>query len=195
MALDAVLDGVTGHGGKFASRLVADALQGGRIESLHDLETVLEAANKALFQRGRGGFLLTTLSVALKTGDDLQVVSVGDSPVYVVRAREIVALTPTANGPLPPGIASAVGRLAQLAYTVTHVRLHPEDRVVLATDGLTNNISPTELASLVRGTASAQEAVSALGNRLGEKKRHNQGRADEHGGFTADDTTVLIRHL
>ncbi|MBI3325863.1 MAG: SpoIIE family protein phosphatase [Nitrospinae bacterium] len=194
-ALDAVLDGVTHFGGKDASRFAADSLRDACVESLNDLVTILEAANKTLFQSGRGGFLLTTLSVALKIGDELCVLSAGDSPVYLIREGEIVALTPAAEKSIPPGITSVLGRHAKLSYTSRQVTLQPHDRLVLATDGVTDNVSPTELAALVQSVPSPQEAVSALHDLLREKKRSNRGRGDDQRGFTADDTTVIIRYL
>ena len=194
-ALDAVLDGATSYGGKYACRFAADSLQDAHIESLHDLVTILETANKSLFQRGRGSFLLTTLSVALKTGDELQVLSAGDSPVYLIRDGEVVALTPTAGGGAPLGITSALGRYEKLVYTTRRITLQPQDRLVLATDGLTDNVSPSELAVVVQGATSPQDAVAALHDLLGEKKRRNRGRADDYAGFMMDDTTAIIRYL
>lgn len=195
IALDAVLDGATGHGGKFASRFVAASLMGARCDSLDDLVTIIEAANRRLFQRGKGSFLLTTLAATLKTGDVLQILSVGDSTVYLISEGEIVALATTEKGPTPFGITSALGRHAKLSYSVKQITLQPHDRLVLMTDGITNNVAPTELASLIQPTASPQEAVSALQDLLHEKKSDNRGRADDHGGFTRDDATAIIRYL
>jgi len=193
--LDAVLDGATSHGGKYACSFVADALQDAPIESLHDLVGVLETANRNLFQRGRGGFLLTTLSATLKAADALHVVSIGDSPVYLIRDGDAVGLTTAARGPTPPGIANALGRYEKLSYRMRRVTLRSQDRLVLATDGLTDNVSAPELAWVLQRTASPQEAVAALQELLDEKKRRNQGRADDRGGFTVDDTTAIIRYF
>ncbi len=192
-ALDAVLDGATTRGGRDASRFAAGALQDAHVESLNDLVTILERANEDLFRRGKGGVLLTTLSVALKIGDELHVLSIGDSPVYLIRRGEIVALTAMTKGPNPLGITRALGRHAKLAYTARHVTLQPHDRLALATDGISDNVAPAELAALMRCTSSPEAAVSALRDLLDAKRRCNRGRADDRSGFTRDDATVILR--
>ena len=194
-ALDAVLDGTTGRGGKYASRYVADSLRDATIERPDDLVDLLETTNRSLFQRGKGSFLLTTLSAALKLGCDLHVVSVGDSPVFLVRDGELVALTAAAEGPTPHGMTKVLGHSEKLSYAARHLTLRAWDRLVLATDGITDNIAPTELAALVQEARSPEAAVAALRTLLGEKRRGNRGRIGDHGGFLRDDTTAIIRYI
>jgi serine/threonine protein phosphatase PrpC len=88
-----------------------------------------------------------------------------------------------------------MGRQARLSCTTRVVTLQPHDRLVLITDGVLDNVSPAELASLVRGAASPQEATSRLRELLYEKKRGNRGREDDRSGFRADDATALIRYF
>jgi serine/threonine protein phosphatase PrpC len=195
LALDAVLDGATGHGGKYASSLVANALRAAQLGTVQELLEIVETLNHTLFQQGRGSFLLTTLLAALKIDATLHVVSVGDSPGFLIRAEEIVPLTAAATGPTLSGIAKAMGRQARLACTTRVVTLQPHDRLVLITDGVLDNVSPAELAALVRGAASPQEATSRLRELLHEKKRGNRGREDDRSGFRADDATAAIRYF
>ena len=194
-ALDAVLDGATGRGGKYASRYVADALRDVAIAGLDDLIHLLQRTNEALFRRGKGSFLLTTLSVTLKLGDDLHIVSVGDSPVLLIRGGEMIALTAAARGSLPRGMTKVLGHSHQLSYAARQITLQAWDRLVLATDGITDNVAPTELASLVQEARSPEAAVAALHGLLGEKRRGNRGRIDDYSGFIRDDTTALIRYI
>ena len=194
-ALDAVLDGATGRGGKYASRYVAESLRDAAIEGLDDLIYLLQRTNEALFQRGKGGFLLTTLSVVLKLGDDLHIVSVGDSPILLVRDGEMVALTAAAKGSIPHGMTTVLGHSHKLSYAARQITLQACDRLVLATDGITDNIAPTELASLVREARSPEAAVAALHSLLAEKRRGNRGRIDDFSGFIRDDTTAIIRYI
>jgi serine/threonine protein phosphatase PrpC len=70
-----------------------------------------------------------------------------------------------------------------------------QDRLVLATDGLMENIAPSELAALVGDVPSPEEAVSALRQLLCERKRANRGRVDDHSGFRHDDATAIIRYI
>jgi serine/threonine protein phosphatase PrpC len=195
IALDAVLDGATARGGADASGYAAGMLQGTAIETFDELTTLLEIVNKRLFQRGKGRFFLTTASVALKIGSTLHVVSVGDSPVFLIRDRDIVPLTVTAKGYTYVGIANALGRRETLAYKTTCINLGAQDRLVLATDGLIENVAPSELAALIDAAPSPEEAVSTLRQLLCEKKRWNKGRVDDRGGFRRDDATAIIRYI
>ena len=195
IALDAVLDGATARGGAHASNYVAEVLQGATIESVEALTTLLEMTNSQLFQRGRGRFFLTTASVALKIGPTLHVVWVGDSPVFLIRGRDVVPLTITGKGHTFLGIANALGRQATLSCKTTRMHLRPGDRLVLATDGLIENVAPSELVPLLAEASSPEEAVAALRQLLCQKKRWNRGRVDEHSGFRRDDATAVIRYI
>jgi serine/threonine protein phosphatase PrpC len=195
IVFDAVLDGATGRGGADASSYAAEALQGARVETVDELTHLLEVANQRLFQRGRGRFFLTTASVALKIGATLHVVSVGDSPVFLIRGRDIIPLTATAKGRTFPGITNALGRQEKLAYQATCMSLQAQDRLVLATDGLVENVAPSELAALMDHAPSPEETVSALRELLCDKKRGNKGRVDERSGFRRDDATAIIRYI
>ena len=77
--LDAIMDGVTRRGGKQATQWVADALAAATLTSPGDLVAVLEQVNLRLYERGGGGFLLTTVSVALCLHGKLSVAGVGDT--------------------------------------------------------------------------------------------------------------------
>jgi serine/threonine protein phosphatase PrpC len=195
IVLDAVLDGATARGGADASAYAGEVLRDATVEAFDELTNLLEMANKRLFQRGKGRFFLTTVSVALKIGPLLHVVCVGDSPVFLIRGRDIVPLTLTAKGPTFLGITNALGRRATLSYKTTCISLRAQDRLVLATDGLIENVAPSELATLLDDVPSPEEAVSALRQLLYEKKRANKGRVDDRSGFRHDDATAIIRYI
>jgi serine/threonine protein phosphatase PrpC len=195
ITLDAVLDGATGRGGADASGYAAEVLEAATIETVDGLTTLLEVANERLFQRGKGRFFLTTASVALKIGFTLHVVSVGDSPVFLIRDRDIVPLTAMAKGYTFLGVTNALGRHAKLSYKAACISLRAQDRVVLATDGLIENVAPSELTTLVGGAPSPEEAVVALRQLLCAKKRANKGRVDDRSSFRRDDATAIIRYI
>jgi serine/threonine protein phosphatase PrpC len=69
------------------------------------------------------------------------------------------------------------------------------DRLVLATDGLIENIAPSELLALIDAAPSPEQAVATLRQLLGEKKQGNKGRVDESSGFRRDDATAIIRYI
>lgn len=192
---DAVFDGATGRGGADASGFAAKMLREAVVETVDDLTSALDVTNQRLFQRGRGRFFLTTASVALKIGPTLHVVNIGDSPVFLIRGRDVIPLTGTAQGATFLGIANALGRHEKLAYKATSISLEPQDRVVLATDGLIENVAPSELAAVVDASSSPEQAVAALRQLLCEKKQRDQGRVDDGSGFRRDDATAIIRYL
>jgi serine/threonine protein phosphatase PrpC len=156
---------------------------------------LLDQINRELFRRGRGRYFLTTISAALKVGQELHVLSVGDSPVLLIRGGDVVPLTPAAKGQTFLGVANALGRHEKLSYKTASVSLQDQDRVVLVTDGVVENVAPSELAMLLNRASSPEEAVSAVRQLLGEKQRENRGRADDRGSFRRDDATALIRYV
>jgi serine/threonine protein phosphatase PrpC len=194
-ALDAVLDGATGRGGADASAFAADMLRGAPVETLDEITNLLDIANKRLFQRGRGRFFLTTASVALKIGPSLHIVSIGDSSAFLIRGRDIVPLTYTTIGPAILDVSNGLGRRETLSYRTTCITLRVEDWLVLATDGLIENVAPGELVDLLDSVPSPEEAVSALQQLLSEKKQANRGRVDDRSGFRHDDATAIIRYI
>jgi serine/threonine protein phosphatase PrpC len=194
-ALDAVLDGATGRGGIEASSYAAGVLCEANVTSVDDLATLLEQVNRELFRRGRGRFFLTTISVALKIGQELNVLSVGDSPALLIRGGDTVPLTPAAKDQPFLGVANALGRHEKLAYKVIHTLLQPQDRLVLVTDGVIENVAPSELMTLVGEAASPEQAVSALQQLLCQKKHANKGRVDDRNSFRHDDATAIFRYF
>jgi len=195
IVLDAVLDGATGRGGADASAFAADMLRGAAVETFDQLANLLDIANTRLFQRGKGRFFLTTAAVTLKIGASLYVVSVGDSAALLIRGRDIVPFMFTTIGPTLLDVSNGLGRREMLSYKTTCVSLSLQDRLVLATDGLLENVAPSELADLVGSASSPEDAVAALRQLLCERKRANRGRVDDHSGFRHDDTTAIIRYI
>ena len=195
LALDAVLDGATGRGGWEASSYAAEILGTANIESVDDLTAMLDEINRELFRRGRGRFFLTTISAALKVGQELHVLSVGDSPVLLIRDGDIIPLTPAAKSQPFLGMANALGRHEKLSYKTASVSLQVQDRLVLVTDGVIENVAPSELATLLGHASSPEEAVSAVRQLLAEKQRENKGRVDDRSSFRRDDATALIRYV
>ena len=195
IAIDAVFDGATGRGGADASGYAAKTLQEATVDTVDGITALLDMANQRLFQRGRGRFFLTTASVTLKIGSTLHVLNVGDSPVFLIRGHDIMSLTGTTQGATFLGIANALGRHDTLSYKATNISLEDGDRLVLATDGLIENVSPSELLALIDAAPSPEQAVATLRQLLGEKKQGNKGRVDESSGFRRDDATAIIRYI
>ena len=157
---------------------------------------VLERVNEILYRGGKGRNLLTTVLVALKLDDQLHIASLGDSPGYLVRDGRSQMLTPDIEpGLLPALVGGALGLHEKLDCWSKVIELKPRDRLVLTTDGLTNNLYVDELTRVLSQAPSSNDAVSRLQERMEGKKRTNTGRDDTFGTFHADDQTVIVRFL
>ena len=196
IALDAVLDGATGSGGQYASRTAAEALQNGAVGSLKALLSSVETINRTLFHRGKGRFFLTTLSVALKVHETLHVMSLGDNPMFLVRRNDLMPLTAAAKrGPAAGRMTALLGRHERLSYEATQVDLQEHDRLILATDGVSDHLGMAQLAELVRQADTPDAAVVALREVLSHKQRGHRYTMDTLKTWNTDDATAVIRYL
>ena len=192
--LDVVMDGVTGHGGAEASRELGEALAAGPAASLDEIAETLRQVNEEFFAVGQGRFLLTTVSVALGRAGRLYVAAAGDSPIFLVTPETHQRLCGRAGGFLHVGVARAVGAAAELGDLSTReVELPPGARLVLTTDGVTDNMSADELADIVRSSAAPDEATRRIEEIISE--RLQEGRVPEVLGmrFRYDDRTAIVR--
>ena len=192
--LDVVMDGVTGHGGSEASRELGEALEQGDVNSTDDIVAILTDVNDEFFQVGNGRFLLTTVSAALYRDGRLSVVAAGDSPIFLVTQDSHQRLCGRAGGFLHVGVARAIGAAAELGELArVEISVNPGERLVLATDGVTDNMQAEELAEIVRGSATPEEATQRIEEIISE--RLVEGRVPETLGvrFRYDDRTAIIR--
>jgi serine/threonine protein phosphatase PrpC len=191
--LDVVLDGVTGHGGDEASGSVADALNHATISGPEDIVAVLTEQNTDFHQVGGGRFLLTTASAALYLNGKLHIVSVGDSPIYVIRPDGYEQYSGRMGGLIRLGVSKAIGAEASLSVFQTEVDLSSADRLICCTDGVSDNLLGDELMEIVRGSSNAEEAserVKALVDQHIEQGRDIRFRG---GRFRHDDETAIFR--
>ena len=191
--LDAVMDGVTGHGGEEASKSVAQALEAANITSPEDVVAVLEEQNADFYQVGGGRFLLTTVSVALYLGGPLYVISAGDSPIFHVRGAEHQQLSGRIGGILRMGTAQAIGAGQNLNLHRTEVLLEAGDRLVTASDGVTDNVNPAELADFVRSADSPEAASAAVKQTIDERLERGITPELLGGRFRHDDQSGIFR--
>ena len=192
--LDVVLDGVTGHGGEQASTELRDALDSGELNNAEDIVNLLGDINEDFFSVGSGRFLLTTVSAVLGRGDNVQVVSSGDSPVFLINNEGHQKLSGNAGGFLHVGVARAIGASAKLGAPA-QVEMTPSvgDRLLLCTDGITDNMTIEELAEVVRNASTPEQASADIEATI--KERLTEGRVPETIGvrFRYDDRTGIIR--
>ena len=192
--LDVVMDGVTGHGGEEASRTLKEALAEAAITTLEDVEQVLQSVNEEFFQIGGGRFLLTTVSAALFTDGKLEVIGAGDSPVFIVEPETHQQLAGRVGGFLHVGVARAVGAGQELTGLArAQLEVKPGFRLVLATDGLSDNMLIEDLADMVRQAASPEAAAQSINETI--ERYLQEGRMPERLGrrFRHDDRTAIFR--
>ena len=192
--LDVVMDGVTGHGGAEASRELGEALAESKADSIEDVTTTITEINDEFYGVGAGRFLLTTVSVALYRDGRLYVAAAGDSPIILVTADSHDRLCGRLGGFLHVGVARAVGAAASLGEMVRRdIEVQPGDRIVLATDGVTDNMDAVELAEIVRNAATPEEATGRIEEIIAG--RLVEGRVPEKLGvrFRYDDRTAIVR--
>ena len=192
--LDVVLDGVTGHGGEQASTELRDALIAGDLNNSEDIVNLLTEMNADFYSVGSGRFLLTTVSAVLGRGENLQIVSAGDSPVFLINNLGHQKLSGNAGGFLHVGVARAIGASETLGEpAVMEITPRTGDRIFLATDGITDNMTIEELAEVIRKAVTPEEASSKIEETI--KERLQDGRVPETIGvrFRYDDRTGIIR--
>ena len=192
--LDVVLDGVTGHGGEQASTELRDALDSGILNNSEDIVSLLTEMNADFFSVGSGRFLLTTVSAVLGRGETIQIVSAGDSPVFLINKDGHKKLSGNAGGFLHVGVARAIGASETLgAPAVVEITPAAGDKIFLATDGITDNMTIEELAKVIRNASTPEDASAKIEETI--KERLQDGRVPETIGvrFRYDDRTGIIR--
>ena len=171
----AVADGAGGMpGGRRASRLaigtLAESLRDAHAKGLKLRTAVLnamEAANLAILQHSRGS--ATTLTVVSVEGRQARSFHVGDSAAFITGQRTAVKLETVAHSPV--GFAVAAGFLSELEgihhaerNVVSNflgtpdmiieigapIRLAKYDSILLASDGLTDNLHVGEILERMR---------------------------------------------
>ncbi len=183
-----VCDGMGGAAaGEIASHLaareVAAALTGGELSEARVVQAV-SAANQAVFRKAGSDKTLegmgTTLVAIVLHGKQAWVAHVGDSRCYVWREGNLDRLTidhslveeqvrlgqltrsQAERSPFQHVITRAIGTTAEAVPDVRTVEVHAGDVYVLASDGLTRELSEETIATVLREAATEQEAAEAL---------------------------------
>jgi serine/threonine protein phosphatase PrpC len=92
------------------------------------------------------------------------------------------------------GVAKAIGASEQFVQPAqVEITPSPGDRLLLATDGITDNMTIEELAEVVRNADTPEAAASTIEDTI--KERLQEGRVPETIGvrFRYDDRTAIIR--
>jgi protein phosphatase len=206
--LFAVADGMGGHaGGEVASRLAADALAAAfsRQPTGSGLSEAVTEANAVVWQHSqenpelRGmGTTLTALALVNEDGHDvLALVNVGDSRSYRFHDGEINQITTdhslaeemVRTGELTEDEAAvhphrhiltrALGVSTDVAVDIWRIQPVRGDRYLLCSDGLTNELGPSQISEVLSSVGDPKRAAELLVQ-----------AARTHGG--SDNITVVV---
>jgi protein phosphatase len=202
-----VADGVGGHkAGEVASQTAVETIKrefrepttDGLIDSVKTANrTVWNLAESNPDQRGMGT-TLTALALVNEDGEErLAVVNVGDSRAYLLQHGELEQLTEdhslveqlVREGQLTPEeaqvhpqrsiITRALGLDPEVEVDSWELTPYKGDRILLCSDGLTNEVNDEQIASTLRTVSDPEEAARQLVH-----------EARDHGG--ADNITCVV---
>ena len=164
----------------------------------------IEAANEAVLALGNGS--ATTMTVITIEGLVARSYQIGDSEALVVGQRGAIKLQTTAHS--PTGFAVEAGFLDQreaLHHEERHlvsnfigttdmridvgagVELRPRDTVLVASDGLTDNVHLDEIVEYVRKGSLAESATAVT-----MLARHRMGHNDSNQPCKPDDLSLIL---
>jgi len=207
--LYAVADGMGGHvGGEVAARVAVETLEQAfeRAPTVAGLRDAFSEANTAVWHESQAndelrgmGTTLTAMALVGGAGgrDVLALANVGDSRAYVFSEGELAQVTDdhslaeermrhgemteqeAAVHPQRHILTRALGVSSEVDADMWALELGAGDRVLLCSDGLSNEVGTDEIATVLRTVADPQGAAQRLVD-----------VANEHGG--ADNITVVI---
>lgn len=207
--LYAVADGMGGHvGGEVAARVAVETLDQAfeRAPTVEGLREAFSEANAAVWHESQAntdlrGMGTTLTAVALVGGseghDVLALANVGDSRAYVFSEGEMTQVTDdhslaeermrqgemteeeAAVHPQRHILTRALGVSSQVDVDMWELELHTGDRLLLCSDGLTNEVGNDEMADILGEVDDPAEAAQRLVD-----------VANGHGG--ADNITVVV---
>ncbi len=207
--LFAVADGMGGaRGGEVAARMAIETLQAAyeRNPTIAGLREAFVAANGAIWEqsvrvdglRGMGTTLTAAgLSVGADGRDVIGLANVGDSRAYLMSGgavRQITADHSLAEERVRHGemteaeaevhphrhiLTRALGVAPEVDIDLWELHLHTGDRLLLCSDGLTNEVNVEQIGQVLRSEHDPRKAARALVD-----------RANAHGG--SDNVTVVV---
>ena len=183
--LFAVADGMGGHrAGEVAS---AGAIATLEQEAGHDTDSLVaavHAANRAVYDQATGRPELagmgTTMTAMLTTGSAVQIVHVGDSRAYMLRDGRLRRLTQdhtvvdrlaregkitaqeVGQHPQRSVLERALGVGAEVHVDVHAIDVHPGDRLLLCTDGLTSMLPDAAIQAILEQETDPKRASERL---------------------------------
>lgn len=165
----AVADGVGGTaGGELASEAavqeLANSFKHGRRDLGKGLAEAVGKANQAVLgvqQKNALSGAATTVVAAAIRGRRLAIANLGDSRAYLLRGGKLRQLTTDHTGSQTRSITRFAGDPRGVRPDVFSENLHPGDRLLLCSDGVTIHLSSEELVPIL-STGTAKDAAQAI---------------------------------
>ena len=173
----AVADGMGGHErGEVAAKIAIDTLLQRFAEADSDdpvlfIKQAYRAANQTIYNdgsaKGEHNLMGTTLVTAIIRGEDLTVGNVGDSRAYLMRAGRLNQVTTDhslvaeqvrmgvmtqdeARGSTHKNIVTrAIGHRERVDVDIFEIKLLPEDRLLLSSDGIHDVLEESEMGEVL----------------------------------------------
>lgn len=183
-----VADGMGGYeAGEIASQTITQSLANlaatGQTDILN-IKSILEDVNEQLFEQNQQleRVVGSTVVAALFDGKNCTCLWAGDSRIYLYRDNHLVQISidhsyveeliqrgelsrkDSAHHKNSNIITRAIGIEAALQFDYKQIELQPEDRLLLCSDGLYNEISATEIAAILKYSNSSNAAAKQLLN-------------------------------
>lgn len=186
-----VFDGVTMAEGAAASSKLKEHFTTIKRHDGLDLAAELRRVHEALIT-SHAGHAQSTAALALIAGEDLTICTVGDSPAILFtntgdawRAERLTPLDRDANEP------ALLTQVVGADTIVAHTRSVKADGVLLlASDGITDNLSIDELTACIMKTPSPKRILDRI-RRAIEKRRSKDSSPTFSDGFKEDDRCAL----
>ena len=189
--LIAVADGMGGHaGGEVAAELAVDGLGSSYdlTTSMEGLVAAAKRANRAIFLKseadaelhGMGTTLTAAALVVSDTPPALHLINIGDSRAYILHEHQFSQISEdhsfvehlVRQGEITPEealthphrhiLTRAVGIESEVDVDAFSFAAQPGVRVLLASDGLTNELPDHEIAAILEANPDRQAAADAL---------------------------------
>ena len=191
--IDAVMDGVTDHGGAEASNAVKERIQSDKPTTTEEIENLLSDLNTEFYQVGGGRFLLTTASIIITTAAHIYVVAVGDSPIYLLQNGEFSQLSGRIGGLLRLTASSAVGAQSSLTFQTHDCPISSGDKLLIVSDGISDNLELNEIQEFMTTIQTTDELVQTLETTSAERTQRGGTPTSMRGRVRNDDRSIIAR--
>ena len=160
---------------------------------MEDVIEILAEMNSDFYHVGGGKYLLTTASIALYHENTIDILNAGDSPIYHIKPDNHQRISSSLGGILRTGGTKLIGADAELHVSQKQLDLNPGDKVVVASDGVSDNVSLEELLDIVRSSQSPEQASDTIKKLIDEHLELGLAPQITGSRYRHDDQTAIIR--